>query len=433
MGNHPSKGKVAILTQRLHRPWDNVTCYPSECDCRALNESHHSAVDSGYDTVQCEDRTARRNVVKVAEGWKESNMFRKSKKNVVKRDNPDIQAILRKLTDIQKSCDDDKLAGKYVEKGNFTAGFFTRQGGTLKIGNQASLYIPPDALPETGVHLIYIYIDSAAASRGSLEGGNQWLTPVVECGPDGQQFRRNVMLSVLMLNNFCHDAHLSSTTAHCTYETTERKGAWRRLENNPSIRGRRVLFEVDHFTGFAASGSTDARGEGGEPPGESKESTLIAAAVFLETSGADQEGDIVRVRWCDFQHYESMLKEEGALHFLSDRNPTPSLQVEQSDKDVVFRLVKDNSEIPSGNGMQIENIKCSDIWKKHTGEVRFVVEYKITQDIFVEVYQDSNERILLTPFTNVTNTGRLESEVSFLETIFYNHLPHPGTGAIFFS
>ncbi|XP_072032508.1 uncharacterized protein [Amphiura filiformis] len=233
------------------------------------------------------------------------------------------------------------------------------------------------------------------------------------------------MLSVLMLNNFCHDAHLSSTTAHCTYETTERKGAWRRLENNPSIRGRRVLFEVDHFTGFAASGSTDTRGEGGEPPGESKESTLIAAAVFLETSGADQEGDIVRVRWCDFQHYESMLKEEGALHFLSDRNPTPSLQVEQSDKDVVFRLVKDNSEVPSGNGMQIENIKCSDIWKKHTGEVRFVVEYKITQDIFVEVYQDSNERILLTPFTNVTNSGRLESEVKAAkeEIVFLNQQP----------
>ena len=63
--------------------------------------------------------------------------------------------------------------------------------------------------------------------------------------------------------------------------------------------------------------------------------------------------------------------------------------------------------------IQMQSIRLDEIWKSQTGELRFSVEYRFAEDVFVEIFQHPNERILLTPFaTNAADDDNLESEVS---------------------
>ena len=294
MGNRESKLQLECST---HTPFRDSSGY---------------STDSGYDTLHshvCEGnarRTGRTKGNKLLEHTEPAGEQHRtrckgkaiSKQNALKTENivnVNVNAVLQNLHDVQQTCSEEKLVGKYVEKGNFTAAFLTRQGGNLKIGSRVSLYVPPDALPETGVHLIYIYISSTESKRSGLKENEDWLTPVVECGPNGTQFRKKVLLSVELHQVKVCDYAPAKPIAYCDpHHAGKDDGNWEK-HSSSSIHGERVIFEINHFTGFAAAGDTGAVEEGLR-----RSSKWIAAAAFVN----GKEEGAVCVRWCNFQNYE---------------------------------------------------------------------------------------------------------------------------------
>ena len=76
------------------------------------------------------------------------------------------------------------------------SGLIDHKGGTIVIpGTEVSLHIPPDALPEGQEERIYISIVTGEESCPTLAPDHFMLTPIVDCGPDGMEFKRPVRIT----------------------------------------------------------------------------------------------------------------------------------------------------------------------------------------------------------------------------------------------
>ena len=206
--------------------------------------------------------------------------------------------FLKKMQDESPSKD---LIGKYFERKTFAAAFLTSEGGTIKISEQGvSLYVPPGAISKDIVQLVYISIASTDVSLPDLKANQKWVTAIVDCGPSGLQFQKQVLISLPRTSQ-----HKSHGNPRVTVHRSSNENDWEKLrpcDHEWDTTKGRILIKTTHFTRFGVSEEQESDSD--EDDYGLVTTKWMKIAAFIKPSG-EHEGCLeITVKICDHKAYE---------------------------------------------------------------------------------------------------------------------------------
>ncbi|XP_070534693.1 uncharacterized protein [Ptychodera flava] len=175
---------------------------------------------------------------------------------------------------------DECDVGQLFFRENFVGSVFDSKGGYLTLPSQeVVLYIPPGAIEEKQ----RVYCHGNDYKYGGIHDGKVVLSPIVHCGPDGAQFKEDVVLI------YPHCA-VNENQWNFTALTKPMGGSWNELPDDEVIvKDEFVYVFLDHFTGFTAEG--DAKDSGNAQ----RRITVAATGEFH----GDKCCQVLVGAWCD--------------------------------------------------------------------------------------------------------------------------------------
>ena len=175
----------------------------------------------------------------------------------------------------------ETLTGYTLQMPNFAAAFLTERGGRIVIPNRpVNIFVPPGALPDGAVQLVYVYVKPGELP--SLDDKETWLSPSVHCGPSGLNFKKDVFLTVP------HSATEAQKWEFNTYQTKKSNGGtWKKLEDGQETlvvkHKAKCLILMNHFCGHRLSGNA------------SYEDATKRVDVTVQVTGVDAESNTARI------------------------------------------------------------------------------------------------------------------------------------------
>ncbi|XP_070535235.1 netrin receptor UNC5B-like [Ptychodera flava] len=174
-----------------------------------------------------------------------------------------------------------EVGHKYFAE-NFVGSVFDSKGGYLMLPSQeVVLYVPPGAIEEGKRQPVYCHGNEYI--YGGINAGKIALSPIVHCGPDGAEFKRDVVLT------FPHCA-VNPNNWKFTALTRAKEGSWNKIpEDSTIVKDEFVYVFLDHFTGFTAEG-------------EAKEGKTARRRITIGARGYFSRGTCCQVQvgaWCD--------------------------------------------------------------------------------------------------------------------------------------
>ncbi|XP_072030761.1 uncharacterized protein [Amphiura filiformis] len=201
----------------------------------------------------------------------------------------DLQQSLDKLSSLRGA----DREGATIADTYFVAALLTHIGGILSMPERnVFLYVPPNAIPENRVQLVYLYIKPFDTYGPKLKRNETWLTPLVECGPSGLTFEKDVFLTLP------HCMGSSESSPSDVWKCMQHQGTltdghlvqWQKMSSDYHVSTDKNAFTlaISHFTTFGVSG--EPRGADGARA--SPVSKLMKVSVVIE----DVEGEPNQLR-----------------------------------------------------------------------------------------------------------------------------------------
>ena len=248
--------------------------------------------DSGYGDSLTKPNVVRKSVRKYSYGERNVYSIQKDSTELEQSDHlpTDLQEAINTLSGLSAS----EQEGSTIVGAYFVAALLTHIGGILSIPDRdVFLYVPPDAIPENQIQIVYLYIKSCDENGPNLKQTETWLTPLVECGPPGLTFQADVFLSLP------HCIGSEESDAASKWKCSSHQGTltdghrlWKRIastnddDKDGSIsvnKGTTFTIAVRHFTIFGVSG---------EPHGDdSIESAAVLKLVKASVMVKDVEDE----------------------------------------------------------------------------------------------------------------------------------------------
>ncbi|XP_038065471.1 uncharacterized protein LOC119735688 isoform X2 [Patiria miniata] len=276
-----------------------------------------------------------------------------------------LQLILQEHDKQIAGLSDSELQESIFQLPYIAISYFNEMGGSLSLKEyNVHLYIPRDALPAGSLQKVYIYVNPNAPPIDGLGGQDIPLSPMIQCGPTGLQFRDRVVLS------FPHHAKEGTGwnfSAHICSNDEDDSKTWQAMDSQDdgilvSTKNQKAVLLMSHFCGAALTSQDQS----------------VAKIVKVGTFGADldlsEDWYPVRIHlWNNDPVAEKNVMDTELRHDVSSQQ----LDVPR-DLEVVFN--QGDVQVEIGNvseGWQAEDAQTilkSRIWKYCTNSVTFDFE-----------------------------------------------------------